>query len=297
MQKVRCIMILFLISLPLSSSFANESTQKNRILAQRVFDEILNKGKYEIFDEMYAKDFVKHVDRNERSLTQEIQDAKAMRMASSDLVMTVDQMIADGDRVAILYTGRGTHTGPFNSLPATGKKYSVTGTTVFRFANDKIAEEWTSYNMLDILQQLGYSAFPPENNKAVARRVFTEIFNQGKFDVADQIYAQDFVNHTRTRDIGLEEDQSAARGWRQAAPDLVMTVQKVVAEGDLVTVLWTGEGTNTGAGNGLPATGKRISTRGITIWRIVDGKIKEEWTSFDRLSLMEQAGLIPATKQ
>ena len=132
-----------------------------------------------------------------------------------------------------------------------------------------------------------------ERNKAVARRVFAEIFNQGKFEVASAIYAKDFVNHGLTRDIGLKEDQDAARGWRQAVPDLVMTVEKEVAEGDLVTVLWLGEGTNTGTGNGLPATGKRIRVQGITIWRIVDGKITEEWSAFDQLSMLQQAGLLP----
>lgn len=130
-------------------------------------------------------------------------------------------------------------------------------------------------------------------NKAVAQRVFAEILSQGKFEVADEIYAQDFVNHGMTRDFSLKEDQEAARGWRQAAPDLVMTADKLVAEGDLVTVLWTGRGTNTGTGNGLPATGKKVQLRGITIWRIVDGKIKEEWSAFDRLSLLQQAGLLP----
>jgi steroid delta-isomerase-like uncharacterized protein len=131
-------------------------------------------------------------------------------------------------------------------------------------------------------------------NKAVAQRVFTEIFNQGKFEVAGEIYAPDFVNHGETRDYGLQEDQEAARGWKQAAPDLVVTVDRMIAEGDLVTVLWTGRGTNTGTGNGLPATGRKIQVRGITIWRVADGRICEEWSAFDRLNLLKQAGLLPA---
>ena len=53
---------------------------------------------------------------------------------------------------------------------------------------------------------------------------------------------------------------------------------------------------NTGTGNGLPATGKRAELSGITIWRIVDGKIKEEWSAFDQLSMMRQLGLLPADK-
>jgi predicted ester cyclase len=59
----------------------------------------------------------------------------------------------------------------------------------------------------------------------------------------------------------------------------------------LVTIYWIARGTNTGAGNGLPATGKKAELAGITIWRIVDGKIKEEWSAFDQLSLMQQLGL------
>ena len=76
-----------------------------------------------------------------------------------------------------------------------------------------------------------------EKNKAVARRVFEEIFNQGRFEVADEIYARNFVNHAIHRDAGLKEDQDAARGWKLAFPDLKMTVVQEIAEGDLVTVL------------------------------------------------------------
>jgi len=131
-------------------------------------------------------------------------------------------------------------------------------------------------------------------NKAIARRVFDEIFNQGKFEVADGIYAKDFVNHGVSRDIGLKEDQEAARGWKLAFPDLKTSVVMEIAEGDLVSVLWTATGTNTGEGNGLPATGKPVHARGITIWRFANGKIVEEWSEFDQLRIMKELGLITA---
>ena len=79
-------------------------------------------------------------------------------------------------------------------------------------------------------------------------------------------------------------------------PDVVISPEKLIAEGDLVTIYWIARGTNTGAGNGLPATGKKAELAGITIWRIVDGKIKEEWSAFDQLSMMQQLGLLPANK-
>src|SRR5271170_3895014 len=125
-------------------------------------------------------------------------------------------------------------------------------------------------------------------NKAVAGRVFEEIFNQGKFQVADEIYAKDFVNHGLHRNFDLQEDQAAVHAEKKAFPDLTITVDRMVAEGDLVTVVWTFRGTNTAAGYGLPPTGARIELRGITVWRIVDGKIREEWTSFDDMQAARQ---------
>jgi steroid delta-isomerase-like uncharacterized protein len=118
-------------------------------------------------------------------------------------------------------------------------------------------------------------------NKAVAMRVFDEIFNQGKFQVADEIYAPDFRNHGLHRSLDLKTDQEFVHAEKKAFPDLRVSVQEMVAEGDKVAVLWTFQGTHTGSGyEGLPPTGTRVEIRGITIWRIVDGRIVEEWSSF-----------------
>lgn len=125
-------------------------------------------------------------------------------------------------------------------------------------------------------------------NKAIAGRVFEEIFNQGKFQVANEIYAPDFVNHGLHRNAGLQEDQAAVHWEKQALPDLKMTVNLMVAEGDLVTVMWRLRGTNTAAASPLPATGAKVELRGITIWRMVDGRIREEWTTFDTFEIIRQ---------
>lgn len=135
-----------------------------------------------------------------------------------------------------------------------------------------------------------------EQNKALAKRAFEELLSKGKFELAEQLYAKDFVNHGIHRDISFDEDQAALKGWHEAFPDLTIVPEKLIAEDDLVTIYWIARGTNTGAGNGLPATGKKAEQAGITIWRIVNGKIKEEWSAFDQLSLMQQLGLLPNQK-
>lgn len=135
-----------------------------------------------------------------------------------------------------------------------------------------------------------------EQNKATAKRAFEELLSKGRFELAEQLYAKDFVNHGIHRDVSLEEDQAALKGWHQAFPDVVIVPEKLIAEGDLVTIYWVARGTNSGTGNGLPATGKKAELAGITIWRIVDNKIKEEWSAFDQLSMMQQLGLLPENK-
>jgi predicted ester cyclase len=135
-----------------------------------------------------------------------------------------------------------------------------------------------------------------EQNKEIVRKVFTDILSQGKFELAPEIYAKDFVNHGATKDIGLAEAQASDRGWRAAFPDLEMTIEQEIAEGDTVTVLWRGRGTNTGTGNGLNATGKKADGRGISIFRVVDGKIKEEWTEYSGVLILQQLGLMPASQ-
>lgn len=130
-----------------------------------------------------------------------------------------------------------------------------------------------------------------EQNKAIARQIFVDVLTAGNYDRASEIYAPDFVNHRATKDVSLAEDQARVHGWRDAFPDLEMVVEREIAEGDFVAVFWRARGTNTGIGNGLNATGKKASGRGISIFRIVDGKIKEEWTEFSQLLLLQQLGL------
>ena len=143
-----------------------------------------------------------------------------------------------------------------------------------------------------LLVSIAFASSLQEQNKALAKRAFEELLSKGRFELAEELYAKDFVNHGIHRDISLAEDQAALKGWHQAFSDLSIAPEKLIADGDLVAVYWIARGTNTGAGNGLPATGKKVEQSGITIWRIVDGKIKEEWSAFDQLSMMKQLGLL-----
>jgi steroid delta-isomerase-like uncharacterized protein len=134
---------------------------------------------------------------------------------------------------------------------------------------------------------------PESRNKETARRVFAEILSEGHFERAAELYSPQFKNHGLRQDVSLREDQAAARGWKQAFPDLTIVPEKLIAERDLVSVYWIARGTNTGEGNGLPATGRHIEMTGVTIWRIENGRLTDEWSVFDQQQLLQQLGSQP----
>jgi len=142
------------------------------------------------------------------------------------------------------------------------------------------------------LTSLAQTASDLENNKQVARQFF-EVLDQGKLEKYAESHAPDFVAHGSTDDATLDEDMAAAREERKAMPDMRMTVNQMIAERDLVAVHWTVAGTNTQAGMGFPATGKKIKVSGMTLFRFRAGKIIEEWSAWNMLSVLKQAGLYP----
>ncbi|UNK50809.1 ester cyclase [Lysobacter sp. S4-A87] len=136
----------------------------------------------------------------------------------------------------------------------------------------------------------GVRAGSLELNKSITRRVYEEGLSQGRFEVP---YSADFVGHGGRTTFTHADGMAEAKGWRKAFPNLNITVDKQVAERDLVAVRWTARGTNTGAGNGIPATGRAVQVTGTTLFRMADGRIAEEWTCADSLGLMKQLGLSP----
>ncbi|HEX2835232.1 MAG TPA: ester cyclase [Thermoanaerobaculia bacterium] len=142
--------------------------------------------------------------------------------------------------------------------------------------------------MLLMLLPLPCLGSDTERNAATARRVYEEGLSRGIFTVP---YTDDFVGHGGARTFTHEDGLKEAKGWRDAFPDLAVDVDLVVAEKDLVAVRWTARGTNTGTGNGIPATGRKVQISGTAIFRFENGKIAEEWTAGDSLNLLRQLGL------
>ena len=136
-----------------------------------------------------------------------------------------------------------------------------------------------------------------EENKALLRRAVEEVFSaQGNVDVADEIFAPDYIgmNPTDPHDVrGPEGAKELANMYRSAFPDVRLIIEEQVAEGDKVVTRWIAYGTHQGEMMGIAPTGNQVRVEGITISHIQEGKIVQEWELFDTLGLMQQLGAAP----
>jgi len=134
-----------------------------------------------------------------------------------------------------------------------------------------------------------------EENKAIHRRVFEEVFNQGKLDVASQIFATDYIFHVSVPGEvrGPEGFKQMVSMYRTAFPDLQYTIEDQISEGDKVVTRWTCSGTHKGELMGIAPTSVQGTVTGIVIGRIAGGKIVEDWGNWDALGMLQQLGVVP----
>jgi steroid delta-isomerase-like uncharacterized protein len=111
----------------------------------------------------------------------------------------------------------------------------------------------------------------------------------------DEFYPQDVVWHMPEQDLrGIEEAKQFVSSFIQAFPDISFSVEDLIAEGEKVVSRYTGRGTHQGQTEEFgPPTGRQLEVEGISIHRIEDGKIVEEWNQYDNLSILQQLGLAP----
>jgi predicted ester cyclase len=150
-----------------------------------------------------------------------------------------------------------------------------------------------------------------EDNKAVVRRVYEEVWNKGNVATVDELYAANFVDHLwlptnvpvpAELQQSLEEFKQYVSEFHTTFPDLQYTIELQVAEGDLVVTRATWRGTHKGEYRGLthkgiPPTGKQVTWTDTSIDRIADGKIVESWFNEDSLGLLQQIGALPTPGQ
>ncbi len=280
---------------------------ENRRTITRLYEEVVNQGKLEVLDEIAQPDHVEHNPfPGQAEGAEGLKQRVSMVRGAFNPHFTIEHMLADGDKVAIMWTNRGTHLTEWFGIPATGKSFAINGIDIFRLQDGRLAEHWDVVDVFGMLSQIG--ALPSaeagspgtspdtEANKAHARRMVDEVANGGRVDLIDELIAPDFVDHSAPPGVPPTRDGAKAlmAMLRSAFPDLHATVEDVVAEADKVVQRTRASGTMRGEFMGMPPSGKSATWDQIHILRFEDGKEVEHRAVSDQLSLLTQLGFVHA---
>ena len=299
---------------------------RTRDLVLRMYDEVWNKGNIAAADDSVSPAFADHpptrffdVGRTgPAALTEAAQDFRA---AIPDFHDTPELVLVEGDMSAYLGAISGKQENELFGFPAKGRRMRVWGVNFFKHDDQgQIAERWGQFDVLTMMQQLGVAPGPPmpeapaqgpaygdprragrensdniEANKDVYRRMVEEVVNQGKFDVVDELFHPEYVDHAAPPGSppGLDGVKAIFSMFRTGFPDVKFTIDTMVGEGNYVATLVHGEGTQTGQFIEFPPSGKHAVWRSVGFFRVEDGLIREHWGIPDLLGLLIQIGVIP----
>jgi steroid delta-isomerase-like uncharacterized protein len=274
------------------------STEENEAVIRRFWD-AFNQHDLDTLEPLMAPDFKDYdptrpgpVDRAGR-----MQQGTMFLAAFPDTHYEIEDLVAEGDKVAVRFTYRGTHRGELMGIPPTGKVVTFTGIAIDRLEKGKIVEHWLIYDALGLMQQLGIIPQSEQAGASSYRQWVEEVFNQRRTDRIDEYIAADFVERTPNWPSGLEGARQSVAVFLTAFPDLHIDVEDVVAQGDKLVARQCATGTHLGEFQGIPPTGKQFNVTGMDMWRVEGGKCAEHWIEMDMLGLLQQLGVIPQPEQ
>ena len=137
------------------------STETNKNLARRFYVEILNARRIDTVDDLAVAEYVEHDPLpGQRDNREGLKDRVRILTEALSPTFTIEDMIAEGDRVVVRWTNRGTHVAPFLGIPPTGRAFEIAGVDIYRVENNRLAEHWHVVDQLTMLQQLGLLPTP-----------------------------------------------------------------------------------------------------------------------------------------
>ncbi len=143
------------------------SIEENKSLARRYVEQVLNEGNLDALNDLISPHYKRYLSPTATPLTPELQKQRlaGLRAAFPDVHLTIEDMIAEGDRVMVRMTLRGTHRGTFQGIAPTGKPVTVFALDVVRIENGQMVEHWGGPDLLNLLQQLGAIISPGPERK------------------------------------------------------------------------------------------------------------------------------------
>jgi predicted ester cyclase len=306
------------------------SAVENKAIIRRLIEAWNTKG-MQALDELIAPNYAWHfrgkTTRPESGPAWYKRFAASIRAEVPDFHIALEDLLADGDKVIWRYLMTGTHAGetrqsPWGTtIPPTGKAVAWTAICISCIVDGRITEEWLGDDEVLYWQQIGALPSPtssqptgavwaaqgerltsPEENKAIVRR-YIEVWNTGQVGALDELVVPHHVEHwgslVRQSESGPEWTGQIVTSTHTTYPDVHFAIDDLLADGDKVVLRGTVTGTHTGKeftlwGITLAPTGKKMAWTFITIFRIADNRIVEDWWEEDDLTWWQQLGAIPS---
>lgn len=270
--------------------------EQNEALIRRWFDEVWNNKNEAAIDEMLADDVEAYglVDGRGNPVTNKETFMGIWHQFTEvypDLHVEVEDTLSDGDRAMARCRVTGTHRGSGFGFPATGTEVNFTGVLTVEVKDGKIIKAWNEFNFMTMFQQLGAVtlAAPTGPNEAVMRRWFEEVWNQGREEVIDELFPDGLAHGLGDEPVrGAENYKPFFHSLRGAMPDVKITVEDSISEGDKVAMRCRISATHTGQGLRKNPTNKPLNFEFIFFARIKDGKIAEAWNVVDFMKMYSQ---------
>jgi predicted ester cyclase len=240
-----------------------------------------------------------------------------LRKALPDRVDVIERVIADGDRVGLLFRVTATHTGGFFGIPPTGKRLDVYEIAMLRIVNGQMVEGWFMMDEAELLRQMGAALPARRDGRLIAPplpdqgedvdRVIERLEAKGMLSPQDRNKVIAAASRSRSATENRAADYRHLRyGFQHlrnygkahgvafdldmAIPDRHDKIEVLMAEGDEVWMRFSTNGTHRGDLCGLPATGRHVGVPVAAIMRFADGRITESWTFADEFGLLLQLG-------
>jgi steroid delta-isomerase-like uncharacterized protein len=280
------------------------STEQNKTITSMFMEDIWSEGKLEIADQILAPDFVFRLGVPPYEV-HGIEDFKALvvrnRQSFRDLTYEpeVERAVAEDNRVVLPWRMHAYHQAPWAGLSASNKNVAIKGMTHFTFAEGRILEAEVQNEGLSLVRQVGGIApvgvKAPEYkhtqaSEAIVRRYVEELIIKRNFAIAGELVGPGF----KVERSALPEALIGAEGLREqlarlgaAFPDLEPRIADLFASGDKVAVRFEAPGTHLGEFAGIAPTGRRVTWKGVVLYRVADGKVAEAFACWDDVGLLQ----------
>jgi steroid delta-isomerase-like uncharacterized protein len=304
------------------------STEQNKTIVRRIIEDAWGRGNAALLEQLVAKDVCDHnpMPGQPRGLEGQRWMLESIRRAVPNTTMQIHQLVAQGDLVVDHWTTSGTQTGELFSMPATGRRFTMTGSDMMRLSNGKVTEMWHHEDMLTMMQQLGMlpqqqtqGGTPDAGRRPAARatgesgrrrtlsdddtrklilRGYQEFIDRANPSAADTLLTPDYEGHfSATPPVhGREAFKQFIAMYNSAFSNHRATVEDIVIEGDYAACRATFTGKHTGSLMGVPPSGKQVTVHSLSLFRFAGDQLAEQWANNDDFGMLQQMGAMPVTE-